>query len=214
MNEQLESMIRTQIEARGVRDPRVLRALGRVDRGLFVPPEARSLAYEDFPLSIGYDQTISQPYMVAIMTELLSPSPSSKILEIGTGCGYQTAILAEMARKVYSLEIIPELAESARQRLASLGYDNVVCRSGNGWQGWPSEAPFDGILLAAAPEELPQRLVEQLAPGGRLVLPVGTFRQELVVVDKDFRGNLECREIFGVRFVHMTGKEAPGISPE
>jgi len=185
-----------------------------VDRGLFVPPEARSLAYEDFPLSIGYDQTISQPYMVAIMTELLSPSPSSKILEIGTGCGYQTAILAEMARKVYSLEIIPELAENARQRLTSLGYDNIVCRSGNGWQGWPSEAPFDGILLAAAPEELPQRLVEQLAPGGRLVLPVGTFRQELVVVDKDFRGNLECREIFGVRFVHMTGKEAPGISPE
>ena len=213
MKDHLESMIRNQIEARGVRDPRVIEALHRVDRGLFVPSGERSLAYEDFPLFIGYGQTISQPYIVAIMTELLSPSPQSKILEIGTGCGYQTAVLAEKAGKVYSLEILPFLAESARKRLASLGYTNVFYRLGNGWEGWPSEAPFEGILVSAAPEVLPSRLVEQLAPGGRLVLPLGGFRQNLVVIYKDFRGNLEHREIFGVRFVPMTRKEeAPGNS--
>jgi protein-L-isoaspartate(D-aspartate) O-methyltransferase len=213
MNNATDLMVRSQIEARGVRDPRILEALRRVDRALFVPPEERSLAYEDFPLPIGYGQTISQPYMVAIMTELLAPARESRILEIGTGCGYQTAILGELAREVYSLEILAPLAERARERLARLGYANIFCRQGNGWKGWPEEAPFEGILLAAAPERLPQKLVDQLAPGGRLVLPLGGLRQNLVVIHKDFKGNLEHREIFGVRFVPMTGGEEPPETP-
>jgi protein-L-isoaspartate(D-aspartate) O-methyltransferase len=204
-----ERMVATQIEARGVRDPRVLAAMRRVPRHRFVPDALAAEAHDDRPLPIGNDQTISQPYVVAVMSELLAPKRGDKVLEIGTGSGYQAAILAELGALVFSIEIVPELAALARRNLSENGYDEVVVIQGDGWLGLPKEAPFDRILVTAAPDEVPSALVDQLRVGGRLVLPVGTADQRLRVIEKTASG-LETRDIFGVRFVPMIkGPQAP-----
>lgn len=201
-------MVETQIAARGVRDPRVLRAMREVPRHLFVDESLRSHAYDDEPLPIGggTSQTVSQPYIVALMTELLDLQAGEKVLEIGTGSGYQSAVLSRLARHVYSIEIVPELARSAADRLARLGYANVTVRAGDGYRGWPEEAPFDGIVVTAAPERLPEPLLAQLAPGGRMVIPVGGFFQELKVFTRDRNGKVTEKDILPVRFVPMTGE--------
>ena len=199
-------MVETQIAARGVRDPRVLAAMRKVPRHLFVAPAERARAYDDQPVPIGDNQTISQPYIVALMTELLELPPKSRVLEIGTGSGYQSAVLGELASEVYSIEILPELARAAGDKLKELGYDNVVVREGDGYHGWIEHAPFDGIIVTAAPERIPQPLVEQLSPGGRMVIPVGGFFQELKVFTKDRDGRVTEKDIIPVRFVPMTGE--------
>jgi protein-L-isoaspartate(D-aspartate) O-methyltransferase len=197
-----ERMIDEQIRGRDVRDACVLAALARVPREAFVPEGARHEAYEDHPVPIGHGQTISQPYIVAFMTEALRLQPSHRVLEIGTGCGYQTAVLAELAREVYSVEVIPALAADARGRLDALGYRNVHIEVGDGYRGWPEHAPYDRILVAAAAESVPPALVEQLADTGILVIPVGVWNQELRILQKhgprvDLLGTL------GVRFVPL-----------
>jgi protein-L-isoaspartate(D-aspartate) O-methyltransferase len=193
------------IEARGVANPRVLEAMRKVPRHPFVPEAMRERAYDDNPLPIGSGQTISQPYIVAAMTELLDPAVGDTVLEIGTGSGYQAAVLSELVHKVYSIEIIAELAEGARKKLAELDYDNVVVITGDGSQGLPAQAPFDGIIVTAAPEKIPQQLIDQLAVGGRLVIPVGVMLQELVVLERTSEG-VHTRRVFPVRFVPMTGE--------
>ena len=203
-----QRMVETQIRAREVRDAAVLQAMGRVPRHLFVPDDMRLSAYEDRPLPIGRGQTISQPYIVAYMTEALQLTPAHTVLEIGTGSGYQAAVLAEIVKQVYSIEIVPELAESARRALAQAGYRNVEVRSGNGYLGWPDRAPFDRIIVTAAPPEIPQALVDQLAVGGIMVVPVGTSHQEIVVVTKTPSGTTQKRTI-EVRFVPMVSKPGP-----
>jgi len=203
------SMVERQLRGRDITDSRILRAMEKVPRHLFVPEESRHEAYRDGPLPIGYGQTISQPYIVALMTQLAHPRPEGRALDIGTGSGYQAAVLAELVEEVYSVEILPSLAEEAAARLKGLGYDKVVVRCADGYRGWPEQAPFDLIILAAAPDHVPQPLVDQLAPGGRLVLPVGELYQELVVVEKDARGAVRRRGVIPVRFVPMTG-EAEG----
>ncbi len=199
------AMVAGQIEARGVRDPRVLEAMRRVQRHRFVPEKLQSQAYDDHPLAIGHDQTISQPYIVALMTELIRPEPEMKVLEVGTGSGYQAAVLAECAGQVFSIEIVSALGTAASELLGSLGYDNVEVRIGDGFDGWPEQAPFDAILVTAAPETIPQPLLDQLAVGGRLVIPVGGNAQNLIVVERTQDG-FERRVITPVRFVPMTGK--------
>jgi protein-L-isoaspartate(D-aspartate) O-methyltransferase len=199
-------MVETQIAARGVRDPRVLAAMRKVPRHLFVEASARGQAYEDHPVPIGNNQTISQPYIVALMTELLELPPKGHVLEIGTGSGYQSAVLAEIASEVYSIEILPELARAAGQKLKELGYSNVEVREGDGYRGWIEHAPFDGILVTAAPERIPQPLLDQLAVGGRMVIPVGGFFQELKVFTKEKDGHVSEKDIIPVRFVPMTGE--------
>ncbi|MGE5488277.1 MAG: protein-L-isoaspartate(D-aspartate) O-methyltransferase [bacterium] len=200
-----ERMVQTQIANRGIRDARVLAAMRAVPRHLFVPEELRRYAYSDSPLPIGLGQTISQPYIVAYMTELLDVKPDMTVLEIGTGSGYQAAVLAHLARRVYSIEIVPELARSAAALLRKLGYANVVTRTGDGYRGWPEQAPFDRIILTAAPPEVPQALINQLRPGGRLVAPVGgsPLDQELVLIEKSKTGKLTRRGVLPVRFVPM-----------
>jgi len=200
-----EAMVGEQIIARGVSDHNVLAALRGVPRHRFVPRPLVPQAYSDRPLPIGNGQTISQPYIVAFMSELLDLRKSHKVLEIGTGCGYQAAVLSGLAGKVYSMEIVKELGVQARERLQTLGYDNVVVRIGNGYAGWPEQAPFDRIILTAAPNELPQALVDQLKPGGKLVAPVGPVygNQELVVVTKDAQGKVRRQSVLPVRFVPM-----------
>ncbi len=198
-------MVDRQIQARGIKAPAVLEAMRRVPRHRFVPALAINLAYEDHPLRIGSEQTISQPYIVAYMTEAADISPSDKVLEIGTGSGYQAAVLGEIAREVYTIEIIPELAERARSTLADLGYRNVHTKEGNGYLGWPEHAPFDAIVVTAAPDEVPQALVDQLAPGGIMVVPVGAVSQDMMIIERTQRGVIERRTI-PVRFVPMTGK--------
>ena len=195
-------MVAEQIEARGVRDPRVLAALVRVPRELFVPDDQRGGAHQDRPIPIGHGQTITQPYIVGYMTEALKVEPSHKVLEIGTGCGYQTAVLAELAGEVYSIERISALGERARRTLESLGYANVQVRVGDGYAGWPEHAPFDRILAAAAPPEIPPALLDQLAEGGILVIPVGIDDQELRVLRKH-KDRLELLSTLAVRFVPM-----------
>ncbi|MGH9398939.1 MAG: protein-L-isoaspartate(D-aspartate) O-methyltransferase [Thermoanaerobaculia bacterium] len=199
-------MVETQIAARGVRDARVLAALREVPRHLFVDPAERARAYEDHPLPIAGNQTISQPYIVALMTELLELQPSARVLEIGTGSGYQSAVLGRCAREVYSIEILPELAQTAAAKLKELHYDNVTVKEGDGYRGWPEHAPFDGIIVTAAPERIPQPLLDQLAVGGRMVIPVGGFFQELKVFRKDADGKITEKDIIPVRFVPMTGE--------
>jgi protein-L-isoaspartate(D-aspartate) O-methyltransferase len=195
-------MVAEQIRGRGVRDERVLDAMVRVPRERFLPEEVQAAAHEDRPVAIGFGQTISQPYIVAYMTEALKLEPAHRVLEIGTGCGYQTAMLAELAREVFSIELIPELAERARRTLADLGYGNVRIRTGDGYAGWPEHAPYDRIIGAAAAAAIPQALVEQLADGGILVMPVGTLNQELLVLQQ--RGeSLETLATLPVRFVPM-----------
>jgi len=189
-----------------VRDPRVLSAVTRVPRERFLPEDRRGEAYEDRPVPIGFGQTISQPYIVAYMTEALKVEPSHRVLEIGTGCGYQTAVLAELALEVYSIELIDVLAERARRTLDSLGYTTVHVRAGDGHGGWPEQAPFDRILAAAAPPDVPPALVEQLVDGGILVIPVGTGEQELRVLQKHGR-RVELLSTLPVRFVPMLRRE-------
>jgi protein-L-isoaspartate(D-aspartate) O-methyltransferase len=195
-------MVADQIRARGVGDPRVLAAMARVPREQFVPAELRHEAYDDRPLPIGRGQTISQPYIVAYMTEALKLEPAHRVLEIGTGCGYQTAVLAEIAHEVYSIEVIGELASRARGTLDALGYKNVEVRAGDGHNGWPEHAPFDRILVAAAPREIPPALIQQLVEGGILVIPVGVDEQELRVVQKH-GDRIDLLATLPVRFVPM-----------
>jgi protein-L-isoaspartate(D-aspartate) O-methyltransferase len=209
---QRQQMIDEQIKARGVTSPRVLQAMEQVPRHLFVPASERDQAYEDHPLPIGGGQTISQPYIVGLMTALLDLGPQSRVLEIGTGSGYQAAVLARIAAEVYSIEIVPELGARARDTLSRLGYNNVHVRIGDGYRGWPEAAPFDGILVAAAPHAPPPPLLAQLKPGGRLVLPVGGFDQDLLVVTKNADGTFRQERVLPVRFVPMTG-EAEGSPP-
>ncbi|HHM24105.1 MAG TPA: protein-L-isoaspartate(D-aspartate) O-methyltransferase [Bacteroidetes bacterium] len=198
-------MVVEQIASRGVSDPRVLAAMRKVPRHEFVPEEYRDLAYRDTPLPIGYGQTISQPYIVAYMTEQLHIGKEDTVLEIGTGSGYQAAVLAELASEVYTIEIIPELAERAKKTLRRLGYNNVHVRIGDGYKGWPEHAPFDAIILAAAPPRVPQPLLDQLKEGGRLIAPVGEDYQELVLIRKE-NGEILRENLIPVRFVPMTGE--------
>ena len=202
-------MVAEQIRARDVRDPRVLAAMERVPRHLFMPEAVRSEAYRDHPVSIGFGQTISQPYIVGFMSEALAVEPEHRVLEIGTGSGYQAAILGELAREVYTIEIVEPLAESARATLAQLGYQNVHVRAGNGYAGWPEQAPFDRIMVTAAPDEVPPALVEQLKVGGLMAIPVGTTDQELRILKRTTTG-LETLKTLPVRFVPMTGKDKRG----
>ncbi|MFN7942957.1 MAG: protein-L-isoaspartate(D-aspartate) O-methyltransferase [Thermoanaerobaculia bacterium] len=198
-------MVEAQIRARGIRDERVLAAMGQVPRHLFVPEAVRPQAYADYPLPIGFQQTISQPYIVALMTSLLELKGDERVLEVGTGSGYQAAVLSGVAREVYTIEILEPLAQQARSTLAGLGYANVHCRTGDGYEGWPDAAPFDAILVTAAPEKIPQPLKDQLKVGGRLVIPVGSFFQDLKVLKKTETG-FETKNIIPVRFVPMTGE--------
>lgn len=198
-------MVETQLRARGIANPDVLSAMRRVPRHMFVPADLKPFAYDDRPLPIGRGQTISQPYMVAYMTEALQVHPGDTVLEIGTGSAYQAAVLAELARQVYTIEIIPDLAVQARRSLADLGYRNVEVRSGNGYFGWSEHAPFARIIVTAAPAEIPKALVDQLAVGGLMVLPVGTGMQEIVIVSKG-AGGVTQQKTIPVRFVPMIGK--------
>lgn len=201
-----KEMVRLQIETRGVKDKRVLEAMRSVKRHLFVPQIYQKLAYNDTPLPIGEGQTISQPYIVALMTELLGLTGKEKVLEIGTGSGYQAAILAELAAYVYTIEILPGLVQRAGSLLKQLGYKNILVKCGDGYLGWQEYAPFDAIIVTCAPEEIPQTLVEQLAEGGRMVVPVGSIYQELMLIEKE---NNEVRKkgIIPVRFVPMIHAE-------
>jgi protein-L-isoaspartate(D-aspartate) O-methyltransferase len=195
-------MVEAQIKARGIKDLRVLEAILKVKRHLFVPPDIRHLAYEDHPLPIGEGQTISQPYIVALMTELLALRGKEKVLEIGTGSGYQAAILAELANEVYTIEILEPLARQSEGLLKNLGYKNIKVKFGDGFLGWPEFAPFDGIIVTCAPAKIPPPLLEQLAESGRLVIPVGVYWQELKLVRK-INGRIKEADIAPVRFVPM-----------
>lgn len=198
-------MVDTQLQAEGISSDAVLRAMAKVPRHLFVPAEVRDRAYDNSPLPIGLGQTISQPYIVAYMTEVLQVTRDHAVLEIGTGSGYQAAVLAELAREVLTIEIIPQLADRARATLSEAGYSNVTVRTGNGYLGWPERAPFQRIIVTAAPDAIPQALVDQLAVGGIMVAPVGTASQEIVIVTKTPQGVAEKRTI-PVRFVPMVQK--------
>jgi protein-L-isoaspartate(D-aspartate) O-methyltransferase len=198
-------MVAEQIRGRDVSDPAVLRAMERVPRHTFVPPELQSQAYDDNPLPIGNGQTISQPYIVAYMTEALELQPGHRVLEIGTGSGYQAAVLAEIVREVYTIEIVEPLGRQSKALLESLS-KNVQVRIGDGYGGWPEHAPFDRIIVTAAPDHVPQPLVDQLAVGGRMVIPVGTDYQELLVISKTEKGLVQRRTI-PVRFVPLTRKK-------
>ncbi len=209
--ERRETMVTDQIEARGVADARVLAALRAVPRHEFVPERFRDLAYEDHPLPIGLEQTISQPYIVALMTEAAKVGPESRVLEVGTGSGYQAAVLARICREVYSIEILPELADTARARLERLGFANVRVRAGDGYLGWPEAAPFDAVLVTAGAPDVPQPLVDQLRPGGRLVIPVGPADavQRLLVLAKRDDGGVERLDLGAVRFVPLVRERKP-----
>ena len=185
---------------------RVMAAMAKVPRHRFVPADQERYAYDNRPLPIGNGQTISQPFIVALMTDLLDLQPGHRVLEIGTGCGYQAAVLGELTREVYTIEIVEPLAKEAAARLAALGYKNVTARSGDGYAGWPQHAPFDAIMVTAAPSEVPPALIEQLKPGGRLVIPVGTqfIGQNLLVIEKDAGGKTTTRNVLAVRFVPLT----------
>ena len=198
-------MVTEQIEARDIKNPAVLRAMREVPRHLFVPQAHRRYAYEDRPLPIGHEQTISQPFIVAAMTELLAPEKTDKILEIGTGSGYQAAVLSKLVKHVYSIEIVKPLAERARKDLKSLGFENTTVIFGDGYQGLPKQAPFDGIIVTAAPPKIPKPLIDQLKVGGKMVIPVGEMRQELKLLTKTKDG-IKTERVFGVRFVPMTGE--------
>lgn len=190
-------------------DPRVISAMAEVPRDAFVPKELRHAAFRNGPLPIGHGQTISQPYIVALMTDLLRLQPGDKVLEIGTGSGYQTAILSRLCEQVYSVEVVPQLSEAAQHIFEELGYDNIQLRVGNGHEGWPEHAPYDGIIVTAAARYIPTPLVEQLKPGKRLVIPVGEplSYQKLYVVEKDSQGEIHSTEILGVAFVPLVGSE-------
>jgi len=199
-------MVQQQLMTRGITDARVLAAMAKMPREEFVPPESRAASYEDGPLQIGHGQTISQPYIVAFMTEQLRPKASDRVLEIGTGSGYQAAILAGLVKDVYTIEIIEALAKDAEATLQRLGYKNVHVRVGDGYRGWPEYAPFDAITVTCAPDHVPQPLIDQLKEGGRMIIPVGGFgNQELYLLEKK-NGQLQRRSVLPVRFVPMAGE--------
>jgi len=206
------AMVAEQIEARGVKAPPVLEAMRSAERHLFVPDSQVVFAYDDRPLPIGHGQTISQPYIVALMTELIDPQPSFKVLEIGAGSGYQAAVLAELVETVYTIEIIAPLAKWAQQRLALAGYENVMVKQDDGYYGWKEHAPFDDIIVTAATPHIPPPLIEQLKDGGRMIIPVGSrFRvQQLVLVEKT-KGEITTRNMLPVRFVPFTRGEDAGV---
>jgi protein-L-isoaspartate(D-aspartate) O-methyltransferase len=202
-----DRMVTVQLEARDISDDRVLAAMRSVPRHLFVPPDVRDLAYQDSPLPIGLDQTISQPYIVALMTQLARPGPDDRALEVGTGSGYQAAVLSRIVDRVFTIEIIEDLAERARNVISGLGYENVRFRVGDGYDGWPEMGPFDLILVTAAAPRVPQPLIDQLAEGGRLVIPVGgTWEIQQLKLYRKQQGKLKVAEVLPVRFVPMTGK--------
>jgi len=202
-----ENMVKFQLEKWKISDPRVLEAMRNVPRELFVPEDMKEFAYDDGPLPIGLGQTISQPYIVALMTEALELKKGDKVLEIGTGSGYQSAVLAEMVKLLYSVEITKFHADAAKERLHSLGYDNISCKLGDGYHGWPEKAPFDAIIITAAADHIPKPLADQLKDGGKLILPKGkpSSHQDLMLFTKK-NGNFSIKYICGVRFVPMTGK--------
>ncbi|CAD7847815.1 MAG: Protein-L-isoaspartate O-methyltransferase (EC 2.1.1.77) [Olavius algarvensis Delta 4 endosymbiont] len=204
---QRKQMVAFQIRARGIRHPDVLRALTSVPRHRFVPYRVRQMAYQDTPLPIGAGQTISQPYIVALMSTVLELDRTKKVLEIGTGSGYQAAVLGELAGQVYSIEIVPSLGETARRVLKDLGYANVHVRIGDGYQGWPDNAPFDAVIVTCAPTHVPQPLQDQLAEGGRLVIPVGPAGDQELVLLKKINGKIRQQKIIPVRFVPMVDKK-------
>ncbi len=197
------NMVENQIKIRGIRDERVLEAMKNTPRHLFVPDAYKDRAYVDGPLPIGHGQTISQPYIVALMTSVLDLDGTEKVLEIGTGSGYQAAILSQLAKEVYSIEIVKSLATQAEQLLKEQGYDNVEVKHGNGYKGWPDKAKFDRIIITAAPEEIPQVLIDQLKRGGKMVVPVGTYHQLLKLIEKTESGKIKEKTVTGVRFVPM-----------
>ena len=200
-------MVTTQIRDRGVRDPAVLSAMETVPRHLFVPEELRNQAYEDYPLPIGQGQTISQPYIVAFMTELLRLKPDDRVFELGTGSGYQAAVASRVAGSVYTMEIYRELAEAAGARLRKLGFTNVHARQGDGYDGWEEAAPFDAIIVTAAADHIPPPLIKQLKPGGRLIIPLGSpfSIQQLILLTKDLEGKVSEHPVLAVRFVPLLG---------
>jgi protein-L-isoaspartate(D-aspartate) O-methyltransferase len=205
-NAERQRMVREQLMPRGVQDPRVLNAMGKVPREEFVPPNARAASYSDGPLPIGYEQTISQPYIVAFMTEQLRLQPADRVLEVGTGSGYQAAILAELVAEVYTIEILEPLAKTAEETLQRLGYKNVHAKVGDGYKGWPEHAPFDAIIVTCAPEHVPQSLVDQMKEGGRMIIPVGNYlAQELYFLEKA-NGGMRQSAVLPVRFVPMGGE--------
>ena len=201
-----EKMVRTQIEQRGIEDKAVLEAMSTVARHRFVPADYRKRAYRDSPLPIGHGQTISQPYIVAAMTELVRPDATMKVLEIGTGSGYQAAVLAQLVDQVYTIEIVEPLAQGARRLLQQEGYDNISIKQGDGYFGWEQHAPYDAIVVTAAAQYIPPPLLEQLKPGGRMIIPVGSpfFVQRLMLVAKDADGDISSRSVMSVRFVPFT----------
>lgn len=198
-----QKMVTQQIRKRGITGRRVLKAMSKVKRHLFVPEEFKTRAYEDNPLPIGYDQTISQPYIVAYMTEEVSLAPDDRVLEIGTGSGYQAAVLAEIVKEVYTIEIIKELAKTARTKLEKLGYNNIKVKWGDGYKGWPEYAPFDAIVVTAAPPKIPEELMNQLKIGGRMIVPVGTLFQEIYLITRRSVKNFKKEVLLPVRFVPM-----------
>jgi protein-L-isoaspartate(D-aspartate) O-methyltransferase len=204
-----QRMVKEQIEARGISDPRLLEVLKKVKRHLFVPTDLQNAAYDDHPLPIGQGQTISQPYIVAYMTEAVKIKPEDCVLEIGTGSGYQAAVLGELAKEVYTIEILKPLAENARSLLERLGYKNIKIKWGDGFQGWREHAPFDAIIVTAAPAEVPEELVKQLKIGGRMVVPVGGFFQELYLITKTGTG-VKKETLLPVRFVPMVHPSGAG----
>jgi len=204
-----ERMVKQQIEGRGISDPAVLAAMRAVPRHEFIPGTGREHAYEDHPVPIGHQQTVAQPYIVAQFAELAGLGPKSKVLEIGTGSGYQAAVLAAIAERVFTIEIIEPLAKSARETLARVGADNVAVKLGDGYQGWPEQAPFDAIVVTAAPPRIPEPLLDQLKVGGKMVIPVGESHQELRVITRTDSG-FDERTVFPVRFLPMTGRAQEG----
>ena len=202
------AMVEKQLRPRGIDDPRTLRAMGKVPREKFIAPELRARAYEDRPLPIGYGQTISQPFIVAFMTQQLQPKPADRVLEIGTGSGYQAAVLAELVGEVYTIEIVKPLAQNAEAILKELGYKNVHVKAGDGYKGWPEHAPFDAIIVTAAPDHVPEPLVQQLREGGRMIIPVGkSFAQELYLLEKR-GGVVKQTAVIPVKFVPLTREPA------
>jgi protein-L-isoaspartate(D-aspartate) O-methyltransferase len=204
--EQRRQMVTQQLEARDITDKRVLETMRKVPRHLFVLDKMIARAYQDMPLPIDHEQSISQPYIVALMTQLAQPTEAAIALDVGTGSGYQAAVLSPLCKHVYSIEIIEGLANTARERLQRLGYKNVTVRAGDGYGGWPEHAPFDLIIVAAAPEQVPPPLIDQLKPGGRLVIPVGRYYQSLIVVHKEQDGSVRRQQVIPVAFVPMTGQ--------
>ena len=202
-SDKANSMVKYQIEKRGIKNTDILQVMRVTPRHLFVPPALSKMAYDDYPLPIGEEQTISQPYIVALMTELLKLEGDEKILEIGTGSGYQAAVLSQLVDSVYTIEIVESLANNAKKRLANLNYNNVIVRHGDGYKGWPALAPFDAIIVTAAPEEVPQTLIDQLKVGGCIVIPVGDKWQELQLISKTDENKTKKKTVIPVRFVPM-----------